>query len=277
MIKKAKLPSYKNAPVTEVVLSSQFASIEGMTAAHLGLLWHSFRQDFPEAEQHPPVDHQVETFGHFRPIKQDILFQLVNEVPVPRCWFKDPSGNQLIQVQADRFMHNWRKRSDSDQYPRYPDIRGRFSDELHMFEDFAVKENLGPLHFNQCEITYINHIPAGPEWSKLSDLEKVVTFWSDSVGKALKAIPEDVKCSQRFIISEDGQNIGRLYVELQSGLRLSDKMPVFMLNLTARLNPATPDIEGILKRLDLGRIWIIEAFQACGSKLMRESWGEYYE
>ncbi|MBX9569844.1 MAG: TIGR04255 family protein [Candidatus Obscuribacterales bacterium] len=272
------LPSYKHPPVVEVVLSSQFAAIERLTAAHLGLLWEKFRGEFPETEQHPPAPHQVETFGQLRSLRNELSMRLINEFPIPRFWFKDQNGNQLVQVQSDRFMHNWRKKEECDNYPRYPEIRRKFIDELRLFEKFLSSEKLGSLVFDQCEITYFNHIvPLSHPSKSTPNPEDVVTFLSNVIGKELNCVPDDVKSVQKFPITENGAQIGRLHIEFQSGVRLTDNIPIFILNLTARMAPRESTIDGVLERLDLGRIWIIKAFQACSTETMRVAWGEYYE
>ena len=271
------MPSYKNPPVVEVVLSAQFAALDRLTAPHFGLLWQKFRDEFPEVEQHAPIEHVVEAFGNFRSFKSDISFQVMDSPPVPRCWFKNPKGTQLIQVQDDRFMHNWRKTSEIENYPRYPDIRNRFIDELKLFEQFVTTESLGPLVYDQCEVTYISHIPQSAEWKSVGDLDKVLTVWSNKFCENFGAEPEDVKINQRFSIFEKEEPVGRLHLDMRSGLKLPDKSPILVLNLTSRLSPASPNIEGVLQRLDLGRIYIVNAFRSMSTETMRQAWGEYYE
>jgi hypothetical protein len=39
--------------------------------------------------------------------------------PIPRLSFANEQGNEMIQVQNDRFIKNWRKEGDGEQYPHY--------------------------------------------------------------------------------------------------------------------------------------------------------------
>ncbi|MFQ5734475.1 MAG: hypothetical protein ACE5KM_21275, partial [Planctomycetaceae bacterium] len=51
----------------------------------------------------------------------------ISQIPdLPRVFFEDESGNWLIQIQRDRFLHNWRVSTDESEYPRYPEVSRRF-------------------------------------------------------------------------------------------------------------------------------------------------------
>jgi uncharacterized protein (TIGR04255 family) len=93
-----------------------------------------------------------------------IQLQTLNVPPTPRFWFINESGSELIQVQRDRFIKNWRKIGSGDQYPRYEQLRTGFDQDFKQFEDFLKRNQLGAVRVNQCEVTYINHIVAGTGW-----------------------------------------------------------------------------------------------------------------
>ena len=57
-----QLPDFSNPPVTEVVVGFQFNAIGKFVTAHVGLLWDEFKNEFPDAEEHPPVMPAFETF-----------------------------------------------------------------------------------------------------------------------------------------------------------------------------------------------------------------------
>lgn len=268
-----KFPNFEKPPVIEVVLSAQFVPVDGMTAAHLGLLWSKFRKQFPGIEQHGPVEHMVESFGRMVPLKPSIMLQLVDSPSTPRCWFKNESGTELIQVQADRFMHNWRKTGEGDQYPRYEHIRKRFGEELREFENFINEEHLGRLIPDQCEVTYINHIVSGEGWKNVGDLGNILTLWKGGASEGRLPEPEEIKLSQKYIISDSGgKPAGRLHLDVQSAFRATDKQRLFVLTLTARTKPAEPAIEGVLAGLDLGREWIVNSFVELTTPEIRKVW-----
>jgi hypothetical protein len=174
----------------------------------------------------------------------------------------------MIQVQNDRFVKNWRKEGEGEQYPRYEKtIRPNFDRDYQIFLDFLEKHQLGTPSVNQCEVTYVNHILAGRGWEHYSDLEKIFTFWQSP-----KSIPpgsaEDLQMHTRFVIpGEHGAPIGRLHVDLQPAIRTADNHPMYVLHLTARGQVG----EGI-DFFDIGRKWIVQAFKRLTKSSMHKVW-----
>jgi uncharacterized protein (TIGR04255 family) len=162
------LPDFAAPPVTEVVISVQFDPLTALRTPHLGLLWQDFRDRFPKTEEHPPLPPVIEKFGLLGPPQIGVRFE--TSLPVPLCWFLNEAGTKLIQVQQDRFVHNWRKIGQSDEYPRYEHIRKTFEVELGIFCQFLAREQLGELVPNQCEVTYVNQISSGKGWEKHGQL-----------------------------------------------------------------------------------------------------------
>lgn len=50
-----------------------------------------------------------ETFGPHPQLFPAIGLQLVTSAEMPRVFFVNNDNTQLLQVQRDRFIHNWRK------------------------------------------------------------------------------------------------------------------------------------------------------------------------
>ena len=61
-----------------------------------------------------PLAVQIEGSGG-SPAQPEV--ELLENPPLPRVWFLEPNGNKLIQVQRERFHHNWRKINPGDEYP----------------------------------------------------------------------------------------------------------------------------------------------------------------
>ncbi|MBK6702793.1 MAG: hypothetical protein IPG56_02750 [Caulobacteraceae bacterium] len=57
------LPEFKNSPLTEVVLSVQFAPLVNYRGTNAFEVWSLFREEFSQLEEHPPLPQQFETFG----------------------------------------------------------------------------------------------------------------------------------------------------------------------------------------------------------------------
>ena len=262
------LPNFDNPPVVETVLSVQFEPLTSVRAAHLGLLWAKYRTHFPRTEQRPPLEPVVEQFPETPAARVDFKLQAIENFPVPRVWFTDDQGSQMIQVQNDRFIKNWRKEGEGDQYPHYDEtIRPNFDRDYAIFRDFLKENQLGVPHVNQCEVTYVNHILAGQGWENYGEIDKIFTFWR-SPDSSPPGTAEDLRLRARFIIpEEDGKPIGRLHVDVQPAVRASDNHPMYVLHLTARGQIG----EGV-DFFDVGREWIVTTFKRLTTYSMHEIW-----
>lgn len=270
----APRPDFSDPPVVEVALSVQFESLNKLRTPQLGVLWQKFRNHFPITEEHAPLDAVVEQFGARRVRKGAAQIKILGSPPTPRCWFLNEAGTELIQVQHDRFIHNWRKAGTEAEYPRYEHIRATFTGELRRFAEFAACEQIGEFAPNQCEVTYVNHIAGGKGWQAHGDLGNVITVFQRSFSDEFLEVPEDAGLGLRFLIpDETGQPIGRLHAVLSSGYGDSDDQPLFVLNLTARGAPLGDGIDGVLGFLDLGREWVVRGFASLTTPTMHKKWG----
>jgi uncharacterized protein (TIGR04255 family) len=185
----------------------------------------------------------------------------------PRCWFLDPSGNRLIQVQEDGIFHNWRKVGEEDEYPRYEGLRSTFEAELSRLDEFGKAQGIGGLAARQCEVTYINFIPT-PSWG---DLDRVFSVWCNTRPEFLPS-PETAGLQLRYIMSDRaGQGRGRLHVNIQPAVRKSNSARAYRLEITAR-GAAGPSAADVMAFLDLGHDWIVRGFTAITTKAMHRTW-----
>lgn len=267
-----RLPDFANPPVIEVALSVQFEPLSVLRTPHFGLLWSEFRREFPRIEEHPPRAAVIEQFGIPRPPKMDVRVEV--GLPIPQCRFLNEKGTELIQVQQDRFVHNWRKVGGGDEYPRYEFVKRRFEEELGTFRQFLAREGLGELVPNQCEVTYVNHIISGAGWERHGELGNILTVWTTRYSDTFLLGPEDIGHRIRYIIpGADGSPLGRLLVGIDPAYRTEDDRPIYVLILTARGRPIGEGIEGALGFLDIGREWVVRGFTSLTSSRMHEVWG----
>ena len=234
------LPNFGNPPVVETVLSAQFEPLRGISTAHLGLLWNEFCGGFPRTEDQAALPPFVEEFPESPRARLGLQLQAFERPPVPRMWFVNERGNEMIQVQADRFIRNWRKEGEGEQYPRYERVRSSFQRDFDVFQRFLRDRNLGEPKINQSEVSYVNHIIAGEGWQTFGDFDKVFTVLVTPSDRAAQAgqIPgraEDVRIQSRFVIPDsEGKPVGRLHVDIQPALRTTDNKPMYLFHLTAR-------------------------------------------
>jgi len=262
------LPDFSNPPVAETVLSVHFDRLSALRTAHFGLYWGEIRDRFPITEEHGELPSALELSPEQPQPAVSIQFQALEAPPTPRFWFIDERGTELIQVQKDRFIKNWRKTGEGDKYPRYERVREGFDHDFSDFAQFASDNRLGSIRVKQCEVTYINHIVAGEGWETHADTDKVFTICrqpqSTYPGKA-----QDLTFRARFpIFDHSGSFVGRLHVTLQPVMRLSDGKPMFVLDLTAR-----GQIGDGTDFFNLGREWIVRSFTALTTPSMHKIWG----
>ncbi|MCJ2112847.1 TIGR04255 family protein [Methylobacterium sp. E-025] len=270
MNRPADLPDFKAPPLTEVAMSVQFNHLSAFTHVHIGLLWEKFRSRFPIVSYQPPLAPSFETFGVPQSRTPSFQIQFEDRPEIPRLWFADLKGIELIQFQPDRFIHNWRKTGDETHYPRYEALRERFVTEMAALQDFSAENGLGPLVPNQCEITYINTIKRGT--LDVASMADIFRWWEnvqiDSLGPM-----EDAGVQMSYLIpGPGGDPIGRLWVQSNPGLS-SEGERVQMLSLIGRGPPASPHFDAVLDFFDNARARIVTAFAGITTENMHKAWG----
>jgi len=264
MARPAHLPEYGSPPLDEVVLGIQFNPAAGYQQIRAGEVWALYRDKFPVVEEQQRLAPTFETFGptiFARP-----AFQLVQGAEHDRFWFVNKAGDELIQFQSDRLLHNWRRRVGVDRpYPRFDEIAGSLSAEAKALERYFDSLEQQTLDVNQCEMTYINHFPIddGGEFQHLSDYLKVVTFEDEPDDGAIQY--------RRTIRADDGTPIARLYCESNAGIRV-DGAKVITLNISVRGAPRDSTIDGALAYLKEGRRLIVTEFTSITTDKAHRLW-----
>jgi len=258
------IPAFNKPPVTETVLSVQFAPLKAFSIPHFGLFWRTVREDYPRSESQPPLASVIEKF-EAPPTADQMGLALISE-PEARCWFLDPSGTELLQVQRDRFIRNWRKVTGGEEYPRYQALRPRFARDWGRFIDFLERERFGRPEVNQCEVTYINQLPVSV--GSLGEAHRFVRALSPLSGEFLPE-PETAHLNVSYIM---GDKQGRLHVSLQPAIRRDDGRAVLQLTLTARGTPHSSRLEDLLSWFDLGREWVVRGFSDFTRQDMHAVW-----
>ncbi len=264
------LPEFKRPPVTEVVLGVQFKTDKPLRAPHLGLFWQTVREAFPDFREQPPLVPQIEVLDPDVPVvPQEDGIQIMRAIPAPRCWFVDSSGNKLIQLQSDRFLHNWRKVTGEEAYPRYETIRNEFIDHWRRFGSFLNDVDLGAPIVTQAEVTYVNRIPKDSCWSKADDMPKVFSCLKLVDEADLFGPMETVEFTIRRRLPD---NRGRLHVTAAPAFNTKDSSVMIRMVLTARGPVADSSDEAILDWMDMARAVIVNSFTALTTPEAHEFW-----
>lgn len=271
MIKpKTPLPDYERPPVIEVACGIQFEPLANFQATTFGLFWQTIRDEYTQAEEMAPLPKVIEQFGAVTKTSQPQI-EILGTPPLPRMFFVHKIPSWLIQLQRDRFLHNWRKEKDEDVYPRYPVVFEKFWKAWETFLKFCNAENLGEPSVNQLEITYINPIPVSHGWKNLGDLGKVFPDVGWRCEERFLPTPDSIALRLSFALPESQ---GRLHVSLKHAIRVDDSQPVLLCDLTARGVPTIKDSSAIREWFDLGREWIVRGFADLVDKeAQKDQWG----
>jgi len=249
------LPRFERPPVIEVVCGVLFRPMEGLLAPHLGQLWDKFRPSgYTKCQEVAPLAPVIEQLDE----GQQVQFQFTDTPPLPRIWFVQDDENGIVQLQRDRFLHNWKKVQPQDEYPHYEAVIKMFRDRLASFESFLEDKDLGQLDLRQCEMTYINHLPQRDGWQSLDELGTVFpdVAWRNIQGRFLPT-PEALNLRKSFLLPN---GTGRLHATIRTATRRQDNLPMLLLDLTARGMPSEKSREAIWGWFDLAHEWIVRGF-----------------
>lgn len=264
------LPRFAKPPVIEVAISVQFKELNKVSAPHLGLLWAElYRGRYPRATQQPPLANVQEGFSS---APERATVEVLPNIPVPRLWFLNQLGTELIQVQPDRFVLNWRKLDTEEAYPSYERIKKRFQEEVSAFASWLQSHELGEIKVDQSELTYVNHIIEGEGWSAGDHIGGIVTLWGGRTHDDYMPDPEDVRFATQYVMSEKAQPVGRLHVRAETARRVSDDRRVVKLSLIGRGPPLGDGMDDALTIMDQAHEWIVRSFASITSTEMQKKW-----
>ena len=249
-------------PLIEVACGVQFEPIGGWSTAHYGLFWKTLHSEYPRFEDYPPLP-RFSAKG-----RPEIELEFTPLPPLRRVYFIDQTGNFVIQLQPSRFLHNWRRVSETDEYPKFEAAFGRFLHYWQKFENFLRVNGMGGPRLEMCELTYLNHI-YGPDWRFPRDISKIVRV--SDLAPITKALAEPIGVFVAFT-SPLREGAGQLDVTIRSGRRTGDQMDVLVLELTARGRPQ--DIEQDMGQwFQLAHDAIVLTFLSLTTEEAQVSWG----
>ncbi len=264
------LPDFDRPPVIEVVYGTQFKQLSGLQTPTLGLFWQKIRHDYPKFQEMPVLGTVIERFDSEQMLPGPQV-ELLAGPPIPRVFFIDHTGNWVLQLQNDRFLHNWRKVTDDDVYPRFPAASTKFFEAWDRFLSFCREESLPPPAINQLELTYINHIHVRDPGSPLGEIESVFPDLRWRERHEFLPHPETLAWKTSFLLPEQQ---GRLHVSLRHATRRKDKLPLLLFELTARGMPSEATLSAMKDWFALGREWIVRGFtDLTGERTQNEIWG----
>jgi len=255
-----RIVDFDRPPIVETALGVVFAPLSRWSMLHFGLLWQRFREQYPSTEikmASGPGELRISS-------GEDLDF---GALPI-KALFVDNSGTQLVQVQRNAFIRNWRQTEQTTEYEHYENVRPLFERDWGTFCKFLDDEGLGRVEVVQCEVTYINHLVRGREWNTFDDVSRIFRVWGGASGS--------VRASQMvsFLTAfELPDGAGRLQVVVQPGIRRADSKEIIQFSLTATGKPQGSSVEDIMKWLDIGHVAVVTNFKELTTAEMHKHWG----
>lgn len=250
---------FDHPPVVEVVCGVVFEPVP-LSAAHLGVLWMQYGEEFPKTADKSPIPSRAGVDGEAKftlPIGG-----------IPRVWFVSEDERRIVQVQRDRFHFNWRKREPDDQYPRYPAVYTEFKRHHATFDRFLEEGGDTPTRALVYELSYVNRIPHDAVWAGLGNLGRVLpdVAWRAREDRYLPA-PDSIQMELSFPMAEEG---GRIWVALRSVRRKDTGEPELALDLTARGAAGTRSTDDWFRD---AHEWIVQGFaDLTGREIQDKVW-----
>ena len=252
------LPDFGEPPVVEVVFAVRYSTADRLRMYHVGLYRELVKESFPDFQEQAPL-----------PAGDEPAFQFMSgPPPLARCWFLDKAGNRLIQLQPDRFMHNWRKVTGQEEYPRYESIREEFAHRWDEFASFAEGQGLGAPTVKECALTYVNHIPKGTSWAEPGDVAHLLTPLSGIPALSCSEGLDAVSCDLWFRLAEGR---GRLHAKAGPAVRTQDQTDIIRFDLTASSSASVGSGE-MLEWFDFARECIVTGFAELTSDEAHRCW-----
>jgi uncharacterized protein (TIGR04255 family) len=256
-----RIVDFDRPPVVETALGVVFAPLSRWSLLHFGLLWQQFRERYPLTEVK-----MASGPGEVRiSLGEGSEF---GALPL-KALFVDDSGTQLVQVQRNAFIRNWRQTEQTTEYEHYDNVRPLFRRDWETFCGFLDHEGLGRAEVVQCEVTYINHLVRGREWSNFDDVSRIFRVWAGDTPSSLRA-SQMVSFVTAFELPD---RAGRLQVVVQPGIRRADSKEIIQFSLTATGKPQTSSTEEIMRWLDIGHAAVVTNFRDLTTTEMHKNWG----
>lgn len=258
---------FNNPPVVEVVCGVQFSTVGSLNSVAPGLYWETIKDSFPIVEDAAPIVGTVEGTGR----RLNIELELSQMPPLRRTWFLRKDRSNLIQLQDDRFLFNWKRSTENAAYPSYDVVIAAFEDHLAGFEKF-VQASLGekPV-YRQFELTYVNHIDESNGLNQVGEGGVLVDHIRSTEGGRFLPKPEGFSAISTYPLPD---GFGRLRVSAQIALREADGARIMRIDLTSRGISSDSGAEGRRVWFDVAHEWITHGFADITSPvLQRERWG----
>ncbi len=258
-------PSFDRPPLVEVALGIEFSPVPGFGAVVLGRFADRLKDRYPVVQEYPPLPPNP-------PIGLDDQngAGLVVSMGAPsiRLWLLSQAQDQLLQVQRDRLILNWRAGTNSNSYPRYHEtLRPAFAREYRDLLSFLKDAGLPTLSLVGVDVTYVNVFDGSID--KRPEIGTILRSQQPSEGRL--AAPRTTRLQQQW--EWTGHHGAASILTLDAAQPASRESAIAM-NLTARSSLGmSADIDDVLLSLDLCHDEVVSAFAELTEPDRHLEWG----
>ena len=249
---------YDRPPVVEVACGVNFNLERPLKSGHIGLYWAKVADQFPRCEDAIPIAPIVESASP----SSSVQWELFDLPDLRRTWLLNAEGTHLIQLQADRFIYNWKRVQSNATYPSYQQVIAGFKKQWELYKGFLVEHGLGEPTPVQLDLTYFNILTGLPSYFR--DHVRV-----RDEGRFLPE-PEAVNWRSQYLLPE---NAGRLHVSAVTALDTNSGKQVIRLDVLARGLPKDASESGCAAWFDMAHEWITQGFTDLTTPEAHALWG----
>lgn len=257
----ANLPTFERPPVVEVAVGVEFVPLPGLsTIALVNLAQELWSDVYPIMQEQPPIPSRWSQ-GEIR---------VSTTPPAIRVWMLTDVGDELLQIQNDRLILNWRKVGSSiekGEYPRYEYLRRRFNEIWVPFAYRADSGVFGALDLVTAEVTFVNQISPTPHAESPADVLSFVTnspLFDAGISGGAVQFQVPIKDAEGAAIGV--QDVASAFGSTPEGLAIT-------LETTARVDVVDDSIDAVVGSLDRAHRSGVETFQRSTTKEMHRIWG----
>ncbi len=246
----SELPDYEAPPVNEVVAGVQFEPLVDLMIPHIGLFWQRVMNRFPKCDHAPFLGHG----GKINWVDRG------TQIPLPRVWLLSSGGDELIQLQNDRFNFNWRQTEKLEKYPKYSYVIQEFFQHYRNWYTFVTEVLHGQVIPLALELSYINVIPVTEQWKTPGSYSNLFAdfSWIHRDDRYLQP-PSNFSWQAAFPVPGNGN---RLLVSSHHAKRISDGSDILRVEISARADALERGLDESKLRewFDSAHEWIVRGF-----------------
>lgn len=241
---------FSKPPVSELVFDIAFRLPRPMQTAHVGAFWSIVRSEFPSAIDKAPVPPMQVPLRTGQP--PTVSVEISELPPLRRTWFEDTEQRELMQLQEDRFIFNWRRKGLEDAYPGYGAIEPLFERRFLQLQEFLDEAGLGAMDYVGFELTYVNQITATNGLGPVALHAALVDHVRDDASERFLPPPQVATTISIYALPE-GDGVLRLQSQgTGSNLRI---------DLAARVDATGRDDQYRRRWFSVAHDWIIRGFK----------------